>query len=34
MSALQLDQRRRVPPYDPLQQLGVSDQGALGGVRA
>jgi hypothetical protein len=34
MAALQLDQRCGVPPYDPLQELGVSDQGTLGGVRA
>jgi len=30
MASLQLDQRRGIPPDDPLQQLGVGDQGALG----
>jgi len=34
MAAFQLDQRRRVPPDDPLEQVRVGDQGALGWLGA
>jgi len=34
MASLQLDQRRGIPPYDPLEQVGVGDQGSPGRLRA